>query len=614
MTNVPRPIRLLPILLLALTAVGGAARVEAAMVVELEPSPAGPAPVGTMVRWRTRVTGGSADLWYRFRVVEPGGAVRMIRDFGPVGRLDWTALDEGLYGIELTVRDRASTEVETVVSNFELVSRVGAESVVSSTSHPLVFLFSSPGCDSGQARVRFGSVAGPAHYTRDKPCVPGHSLNFYLAGLAANASYSANLDVEDRRNATEGPAVTFATGDASFDFAPPEVLQSAASPGPERILLQAALFTPPFATDLDGNLIWYGPPDLTYLTRPEVDGTFFGLVESRTDPALDVFRKFDLVGMTVLETNAARVSEQLVAMGKPPITGFHHEVRSISGGRIAVLGGVERILTGVQGPGHVDVLGDMIVVFDADLQVVWSWDTFDHLDTSRRAVLGETCVATPGACAPYYLAADANDWTHGNSVAEAPDGALIYSTRHQDWVIKIDYAGGQGNGHVIWRLGKFGDFTFDSADPYPWSSHQHDVEYEAGQGSTISLFDNGNTRVSLNPGEKSRGQVIELDEPNRIAHLALNADLGFFSIALGSAQRLAGGHYHFDAGFVPTPQAAFGGVGYALEVAPPGDILSSIKTMEPVYRSFRVADLYGPPEPEPPAPARPGTRVVDFRE
>ncbi len=97
-------------------------------------------------------------------------------------------------------------------------------------------------------------------------------------------------------------------------------------------------------------------------------------------------RKVDLVGLTVLETNAAQVNEQLVAMGRRPISGFHHEVRTLPDGRILALADVEQILTDVQGPGPVDVLGDMIIVFDPNLQVLWTWDTFDHLDTARLAM------------------------------------------------------------------------------------------------------------------------------------------------------------------------------------------------------------------------------------
>ena len=598
--------RCVSILVLGVAAVGVAARVDAAIGVSLEASPAAEAPVGTMVRWKGQVTGGSADLWYRFRVREGQGRLRMVRDFGPLGTLDWTSLEEGTAEIELTVRDRVSLETAITVSSFRFATRVAGPPVVNPTSHPLVFLFSSPGCDVGRASVRFESAGGLVQHTPDKPCVPGLSLNFYLAGLAPHESYTASLVVDRLRDQTVGPVVTFATGGTPFGLSP-EVLQSAAPAPRDGFLLQTPLRLAPFATDLDGNLVWYGPSDITYMTRPEEGGTFFAVVESSTDPARDLFRKFDLVGMTVLETNAARASEQLVAMGKRPITGFHHEVRTISGGRILVLAGVEQILTDVQGPGPVDVVGDMIVVFDADLRVIWSWDAFDHLDASRQAVLGEECTI---GCTPFYLAATANDWTHSNSVAETPDGALLLSIRHQDWVLKIDYAGGAGSGDVIWRLGKDGDFTFDSTDPYPWFSHQHDAEYEAGAPSTISVFDNGNTRVAAGAGTTSRGQVIELDEANRIARFALNADLGIFSFALGSAQGLAGGDYLFGAGYEPDSQVPSGGVGYALEVDGAGKLLSSMKLEVPVYRSFRVQDLYGATG----GPVRAGTRVVDFRE
>jgi hypothetical protein len=83
---------------------------------------------------------------------------------------------------------------------------------------------------------------------------------------------------------------------------------------------------------------------------------------------------------------------------------------------VLVLASVEQILTDVQGPGPVDVLGDMILVLDSNLQVTWAWNSFDHLDTSRQAILGETCGLGAGGCAPFYLASTANDWTHGNAL------------------------------------------------------------------------------------------------------------------------------------------------------------------------------------------------------
>jgi hypothetical protein len=597
-------------LLFALTVCGGAARLDAAISVSLVASPPGPAPVGTMITWTAQVTGGGSDIWYRFRARELGGSFRMIRDYGPSSTLDWTSIEEGVYELELSVRDRGSMETAvTALSSFQLESSArGNQAAVNATSHPLVFLYSSPGCDSGRARVQFQSAGGFVQYTPYKPCVPARSLNFYLAGLAPKTSYSARLGVDRGRDSIVGPAVTFETGDVPSDLAVPSVVRAAMTADSQRILLHVLINVPAIATDLNGALLWFGPSSLTYMTHPEEGGTFFGILQSKTDPAREVVRRFDLVGMTVQETNAARVNEQLAALGKRQISGFHHEARSLADGKTLVLGMVEQILTDVQGPGPVDVIGDMILVLDDDLQVVWSWDTFDHLDVTRRAVLGETCKAN--GCDHHYLAADGNDWTHGNSVDETPDGALLYSARHQDWLIKIDYQGGAGNGDVIWRLGKDGDFTFDSADPYPWFSHQHGAGYEPGARSTIALFDNGNTRRSVDPRALSRGQAVLLDEKRRTASLALNADLGMFSSALGSAQKLDDGTYHFDAGFVFDAGSPTRSAGFSIQIDPSGTVLSSIKLLRPVYRSFRLGDLYGPVGAKAPR----GPRIVDFHD
>src|SRR5205823_5969500 len=139
-------------------------------------------------------------------------------------------------------------------------------------------------------------------------------------------------------------------------------------------------------------------------------------------------------------------------------------------------------------------------------------------------------------------------------------------SRHQDWLIKIDYRDGQGSGDILWRLGKDGDFKFVSNDAYPWFSHQHDANISAT--GMLVLFDNGNVRFADDPSAHSRGQVIQLDEENRTATLVLNADLGDFSVALGSAQRLSNGDYHFHLGYLTKTNSA-----RAVEVDPSGKIV-----------------------------------------
>ena len=101
----------------------------------------------------------------------------------------------------------------------------------------------------------------------------------------------------------------------------------------------------------------------------------------------------------------------------------------------------------------VDIVGDMILVVDHNLQLVWAWDSFAHEDINRAATLGDT----RGSFDPAF--AIANDWLHTNSAQGTADGNIIISQRSQDWVLKINYANGKGDGSVIWRMGAGGDFT-----------------------------------------------------------------------------------------------------------------------------------------------------------
>jgi len=576
----------------------------AQMTVTLKPSLPSPAPIATMITWNAAASdSASGTIWYRFRVREVGGDYAMIRDYGPLASLDWTASDhEGLYEMEVSAKNRQTGDFAATSSIYNMLSRVSSgDPVVSPTAHPLVFLYSASCPTGSEMKVEFGAQ----DWIQDTPyktCQTGRSLNFYLAGLRSNTAYVARHIIDSRfvprsigmpprtfGQITTGPAISFMTTQQATGLFTETVIRPPATGVSSPILMGSSL-SGAVAHDLKGNVIWYTTNGIYTVTRAEDGGYIWGLIESEEfDVSQQVVRKFDLVGMTVLETNAGRVNEQLAALGRRPITGFHHEARTLPDGRIAVLGGVEQILTNVQGPGPVDVLGDMIVVFDSNLNVVWTWDAFDHLDVTRQAILGETCTPVSG-CAPYYLASTANDWTHGNSIQQTPDGELLYSSRHQDWLIKVSYQNATGDGHVIWRLGKDGDFQLNSSDPWPWFSHQHDGNIQlSADPSALLVFDDGNTRVVSNGGN-SRGQVLKLDEVNRTASFILNSDLGVFSMAVGSAQLLPDHNYHFDAGFVGEGS----GVAYSIEVDGTGNFVYEAKASTILYRTFRMTNLYTP--------------------
>jgi len=343
------------------------------------------------------------------------------------------------------------------------------------------------------------------------------------------------------------------------------------------------------ATDLAGNVIWYyTPPGTGYITQAEPGGKMFVIPFGANDPYLQPLREIDLAGNTILETNAGAVNQQLVALGAQPITSFHHEARRLQNGNILVLGSVERMSPSVQN--GADVIGDEIIILSPNLQVLWTWNAFDHLDVNRTAILGETCTNLAPGCPPIHLALVANDWMHSNAADVGIDGNIILSVRHQDWIVKIDYENGAGTGAVLWRLGAGGDFTIVSSDPSPWFSHSHGVHWEFGTLGYLSLFDNGNSRHATDPTARSRGQLLGIDETNHLAAPILNFDLGVYSPALGYAQILWDGNVlsaHYEAGDV-----GGGPLSNAITIYSSG--VGTMQSLANTYRSFLMQSMYQP--------------------
>jgi arylsulfate sulfotransferase len=553
--------------------------------------------VGAVTTWNAALgEAPEATMWYRFRVRGPGETqFRLVYDYGPRNSWNWTPIgSEGTYEIEVTARSIDSGESESTVVSYEVESRVtGDTPVITPTSNALVFLYSAPPCPAGsRVQISFTAPDGYRQFTPSKDCVEGKSINVYLAGMRAETDYTVQQIISaSDASSILGPPLMLRTG--TLPFAPTGTMprRKPAGSSDQSILFQNRVFELSVATDGDGNVVWYYPEIAVYLTRPQPGGYFFFLLEGPDeDDSGQILRQVDLAGNTVFETNAARINEQLDALGKSRITSFHHEARRLPDGRILVLAANERLLRDVQGPGEVDVIGDMILVLNSDLEVEWAWDAFDHLDVTRKAILDQKCLLPgTGGCPVFRLAGIANDWLHGNSLALTPDGNIIYSARHQDWIIKIDYRNGSGTGAVLWRLGQDGDFRIESGDPAPWFSHQHDASFvESESLPRLLVFDNGNTRYATDASARSRGQIFEIDESTLTARLVFNVDLGGYAVALGSAQRLSNGNYHFNLGWTPDTHS------HSLEYTPAGELVTHIEAGTQQYRSLRMRDLYTP--------------------
>jgi hypothetical protein len=490
--------------------------------------------------------------------------------------------------------------------------------VVTPTSSPLVALFSAPVCRPTQTiQVRFwkdGAQPGSGTVTPMKACGTGVTNNVYIAGMLPSTKYWMRHEVTDGGSTRAGVAVAFTTGAIPMSM-PRQGALTAANPAQctaQPVVIQSLISSPqgpsyPVATDLRGNIIWYYPRladsnmPATSLMRMLPGGNMLVFSHDPNNPdhytnRAQILAEVDLAGNVVRQTNATRISEQVRALGgQDDILSFHHDAIRLPNGHTMALGFAERMYpAGTQGSttgAPVDVLGIYAIDTDENLQVTWFWSSFEHMDVNRGAILGEVCTTTAALCPPLQLSATANDWMHANTLNYVPsDGSLLISLRNQDWVIKVNYGNGAGDGTVMWRLGAGGDFAMQSADPLPWFSHQHDARMVAGT-SQLALFDNGNTRKASNQAATSRGQVLAVDEVNRTATLAVNANMGVYCHALGSAQKLSNGNYAFAAGWVQTKSGQT--LSRFQETTADGSaMVYQLQNDQITYRGFRQKSLY----------------------
>ncbi|HTW07438.1 MAG TPA: arylsulfotransferase family protein [Acidimicrobiales bacterium] len=178
-------------------------------------------------------------------------------------------------------------------------------------------------------------------------------------------------------------------------------------------------------------------------------------------------------------------------------------------------------LSSVGGPKKGYVLASSAMEVDvATGKLVWSWESLDHVPISA------TYQKFSGGTAKEPF-----DYFHINSIAVAPDGDLLISSRNTWCVYKVSHTSGE----VIWRLnGKSSDFAMGEGTHFYWQHHAR-----PHGGGVLSLFDDGAA-----PAEEtvSRGLVLDLDETAMTCTLERSVSHpGVLAVAEGSVQLLGDG-------------------------------------------------------------------------
>ncbi len=319
-----------------------------------------------------------------------------------------------------------------------------------------------------------------------------------------------------------------------------------------------------FAYDENGELAWYyynsedvpaGNRDLEVLP----DGNYLIHIENG-------FRVITPAGKTVMNVTADEFGYDE----------FHHDVTFTDAGTFIAMATEIKQMETTWADRKVGVKGEVLVEINDKGEVIWEWNSFDHLDTNRLPLKQEVQKKN-----------SVYDWLHANSVQYyAPDDSLVVSFRHQSWVIKIDHQ----TGEVLWKLGRDGDFELvnrNSDTKVAWFSAQHAPELHSD--GTILIYDNGNERGWTNE-LFSRAVIYQLDDEKMEARQIWQYQTDYYTDFVGDVDLLENGNILVTAG----GQRNSPGPAQIIEVTPDNPSREVWKMEIPgfdIFRATRISDF-----------------------
>lgn len=358
---------------------------------------------------------------------------------------------------------------------------------------------------------------------------PASAIHLRVRGLAPDTTHAMQLEVgPDAGSPIETAPLEFTTNPAlpGYIAAFPLELNEAAEVDPDYRFfdlthLFAAAAPGMVMIDPVGRTRWYYGVAADFTTLTDV---FVGLKLRDDGSVLAIWRDL-VVGYDELGEEQLRIADADLG-----IHHFHHDVIELpSGNLLSMSWDFRDIDYGPDGIEH--VAGDTLVEFTPAGELVWTWNSFDHLDPQRRrhGFYEDLPVVNP------VTNEDGRDWTHANGMLYA-EGIIYLSVRNQDWVLAIDHASGE----ILWRLGDEGDFTL--APGSAWFFHQHSLEWQA-DGSLL-LYDNGVGNPYLDDAlEQTHAVRYTLDFDAMTATRAwIDDEAPFISGIAGDADITSGGH------------------------------------------------------------------------
>jgi hypothetical protein len=486
---------------------------------------------------------------------------------------------------------------------------------VRDTDNPQVALYTMTLPFPGSVTVNFGKDTSYGLKTwSQSTATAGGTISIFVAGMEASTTYHMQAAVSLSNGITANDsdhAFTTKAVPANMALNATTTTTAGMTPQAGLELLNTLGGTPSgvIVTDLSGNVLWtYANPgsNLNFIDGVKVlpNGNFLMTIgPSSAAPlggaipagTINEMREVNLAGDTVREISIDDLNVALAAAScaecQVKLDGFHHDVEPLPNGHWLVLANTTRALSSTSKPPLTNspagtVLGDVIVDLDQNLQPVWVWNEFNHLDPNRH---------------PYQFP----DWTHTNAVVYSKDdGNILVSIRHQNWVVKINYADGAGDGSILWHLGQGGDFTLKGGtDPADWEYAQHAPAFFSPNTSgifSLGVMDNGDDRIfpsgvtcgssGAPPCFYTTIPIWEIDEGAKTASVKFQQKLpaNLYSNFGGSTNPLPNGDVEYDLCGVGTGSDIF----EVTQESAPQTVWTMHTNNTHAYRGFRIPSLY----------------------
>lgn len=567
-----------------------------------------PAPIAVSVSPQTKAIGAGQNASFTVTTNDTTGVTWS----ATAGTVDANGNFTAPPGQSVTVTVTVTSKKDSTKSANATVNVV-APGTVATTANVQVALYSIAPAAAGNVSVQFGldTTYGLTTWTQPVP-QGGGAVPILVAGMKGNTQYhmrgvvqfadgSQFMDADQTFTtqaipAAQLPTITTTTTAGMTPQSGVEMLED---------VLGNMTFVPVLLTDLSGNVLWgYNPGPLGIVNPVKLlpNGHFlmnFSGVGGNTDGSGSTMQEVDLTGKVVWQMTAAQLNTALAAATcagcNITVVGTHHDFVMLPNGHLIVIAATQETISGTVVTG--DVVIDLTQNFNSSnpATVNWLWNEFDpnnldpnHLDVNRQPM------GFP-------------DWTHTNAVIYSSDDQnLIVSIRHQNWLVKFDYAGGTGDGHILWKMGYQGDFTLvGGTDPTDWFYAQHGPSFvttnTTGKFSLI-LFDNGNDRVFPSgvtcgttgepPCQYSTVPLLQIDETvsPMTATLAFNPTAPtVFSVFGGNAAVLRNGNVEFCESAV----TSFEGAVYEwTQGSSPQIVWQLLESGQYTYRGQRLSSMY----------------------